>query len=86
VFEADKTAFNHLVQPLQPDRRLHNHLVFGGKTIAPKRRVKILGVTLDSKLSMNEHVSKTMAKASVSVWRCERSAVFGRRRCAKCNL
>ncbi|KAL1581903.1 hypothetical protein WHR41_09480 [Cladosporium halotolerans] len=63
VFEAEKTAFIHFVRPLQPDQGPLNHLVFGNKTITPKRSVKILGVTLDSGLSMNEHVSKAVAKA-----------------------
>ena len=63
VFEAQKTAFIHFVRPLQPDRGPTNHLVFGNKTIAPKQSVKILGVTLDSGLSMNEHVSKAVSKA-----------------------
>jgi hypothetical protein len=40
-----------------------NHLVFDNKTIALKRSVKISGVTLDSGLPMNEHVSKAAAKA-----------------------
>jgi len=64
VFEAEKTGFIHFVRPLQPDRGPSNHSVFGDKTIAPKRTVKILGVTLDSGLSMNEHVSKAVAKAT----------------------
>jgi hypothetical protein len=63
VFEAEKTAFIHFVRPMQPDRGSTNHLVFGNKTIAPKKSVKILGVTLDSGLSMNEHVSKAVSKA-----------------------
>jgi hypothetical protein len=63
VFEAQKTAFIHFVRPLQPDRGPSNHLVFGNTTIAPKRTVKILGVTLDSGLTMNEHVSKAVAIA-----------------------
>lgn len=63
VFEAEKTAFIHFNRPLQPDRGLSNHLVFSNRTIAPKRSVKILGVTLDSALSMTEHVSKAVAKA-----------------------
>jgi hypothetical protein len=37
--------------------------VFNNKTIALKRSVKISGVTLDSGLLMNEHVSKAAAKA-----------------------
>lgn len=63
VFEADKTAFIHFVRPLQPAQGPSNHLVFGGKTISPKGSVKILGVTLDSGLSMDEHVSKVVARA-----------------------
>jgi hypothetical protein len=63
IFEADKTAFIHFVRPLQLDRGPTNHLVFGNKTIAPKCSVKISGVTLDSGLSMNEHVSNAVAKA-----------------------
>jgi hypothetical protein len=63
VFEADKTAFIHFIRPLQPAMEPPNHLVFEGKTIAPKASVKILGVTFDSGLSMNEHISKVVAKA-----------------------
>lgn len=63
VFEVDKIAFIYFVRPLQPALEPSNDLVFGGKTIAPKASVKILGVTLDSRLSMNEHVSKAVAKA-----------------------
>lgn len=63
IFEAEKTAFTPFVRPLQPDQGPSNHLVFGKKTIAPKRSVKILGVTLDSGLFMNEHVSKAVSKA-----------------------
>jgi hypothetical protein len=62
VFEAEKTAFIHFIRPLQPDRESTNHMVFGNKTIAPKKSVKISGVTLDSGLSMNEHVSKAVSK------------------------
>jgi hypothetical protein len=64
VFEAEKTTFIHFVRPLQPDRVPSNHLIFGNKTIAPKRSAKILGVTMDSGLSMNEHVSKAIEKAT----------------------
>jgi len=63
VFEADQIAFIHFVRPLRPDSGPTNYLVFGNKTIAPKCIVKTSGVTLDSGLSMNEHVSKAVAKA-----------------------
>jgi hypothetical protein len=64
VFEAEKTAFIHFLRPLQPDCGPTNYLVFGNKTTAPKKSVKILGVTLDSGLSMmNEHVPKAVSKA-----------------------
>lgn len=63
VFEADKTAFIHFVRPLQPAAEPSIHLVYAGKIIAPKGSVKIRGVTLDSRLTMDEHVSKTVARA-----------------------
>jgi hypothetical protein len=58
ISEAEKTAFVRFVRPLQPDRGLLNHLIFGNKTIAPKRSVKIMGVTLDSGLSMDDTCRK----------------------------
>jgi hypothetical protein len=54
IFEADKTVFIYFVGPLLPDQGPSNHLVFRNKMIAPTRNVEILGVTLDSGLSMNE--------------------------------
>jgi hypothetical protein len=51
VFEADKTASIHFIRLLRPDQRPPSHQVFGSKTAAPKRSVKILGFTLDSGLS-----------------------------------
>lgn len=63
MFEANKTTFMHSVRPLQPIIVPSSHLVFGGKTIASKGTVRILGVTLDSKLSISEHISKAVAKA-----------------------
>lgn len=63
VFEADKTTFIHFVRPAQSQPHPTNHLVFGGKTVAPKESVKTLGTTLDSRLTMDEHVSKVAARA-----------------------
>jgi hypothetical protein len=37
--------------------------MFSNKTIALKRSVKILSLTLDFRLFMNEHMSKAVAKA-----------------------
>jgi hypothetical protein len=37
--------------------------MFGSKTIAPKRSVKVFGVTLELGFAMNEHVSKAVVKA-----------------------
>jgi len=63
VFEADKTAFIHFVRPMQPRPCPASHLVFCGETVALKESVKILGTTLDSGLTIDEHVSKVAARA-----------------------
>lgn len=62
VFEADKATFVHFVRPLQRQSPPANHLVFGGKTVAPKDSVKSLCTTLDSRLTMDEHISKVAAR------------------------
>ena len=35
--------------------------VFGGVPIEPQMKVQLLGVTLDSDLSMSSHISKTIS-------------------------
>lgn len=61
--EADKTAFIHFVRPLQPSQGPWNHLAIGNKAIGSKRSGRVWIITLDSGASMNEHVSKAVAKA-----------------------
>jgi hypothetical protein len=85
VFEADRTAFIHFVRPLQPYRGLSNHLVSCNKTIAPKYIMKILDVTLDSGLSMKEHVSKIVAKPICKCMAPRKTRVSDRRKCARCT-
>jgi hypothetical protein len=60
-------------------------LVSCKKTIAPKYSMKILGVTLDSGLSMKEHVSKIVAKAICKCMALRKTRVSDRRNCALCK-
>jgi hypothetical protein len=63
VFEVDKTAFIDFVRPLQSTPGPSTHPVFGGEPVALKESVRILGVTLDSRRTMDEHVSNAVARA-----------------------
>jgi hypothetical protein len=65
IFEADKTGLVHFTAVARsshiPTEALP--LSFQGKEIYPKDYVKILGVTLDTKLRMDTHISKVSTKA-----------------------
>jgi hypothetical protein len=66
TFEAEKTGFIHFRTPTDA-RRMSGEptdsLTFNGMDIKPQDAVKVLGVTLDSRLDMKTHVSKITAKA-----------------------
>lgn len=62
IFEADKTSLIHFTRKKTPDDSIP--LRFDGKEIWPQRGAKILGVTLDEKLRMNEHVTRMANKAT----------------------
>jgi hypothetical protein len=60
TFEADKMSLIHLTRrPILDD--LPN-LRFGDTEITPSQSVKVLGVTLDTKLTIYEHISRATAK------------------------
>jgi hypothetical protein len=60
IFEADKTSFIHFTRRAEKDDT--RVLQFGDTTILPQGSVKVLGVTLDKKLAMNEHLSRVITK------------------------
>jgi hypothetical protein len=64
VFEADKTGLIHFTAAARsnhiPTEALP--LCFQGKEIYPKDNLKILGVTLDTILSMDTHISKVSVR------------------------
>jgi hypothetical protein len=64
TFEADKTSLIHFTRRADPDdcRPLH----FGGKAILPQQSVKVLGVVLDKKLAMDEHIARVVQKGTAA--------------------
>ena len=69
IFEADKTGFIHFTatRQLRQTSALTQTeaapLNFQGQVIHPCESVKILGVTLDTKLRMDTHISKVVVRA-----------------------
>ena len=60
TFEADKTSLIHFThRPILDDPP---NLRFGDTEITLSQSVKVLGVTLDTELKMDEHISKAIAK------------------------
>jgi len=60
IFEADKTSLIHFTKRAQPDNT--RAVYFGGTAIMPQSSVKVLRVTLDKKLAMDEHISRVTTK------------------------
>jgi len=66
TFEAEKTGFIHFRTPTDARETSGQptvSLTFNGTDIPPQDAIKVLGVTLDSRLDMRTHVSKITAKA-----------------------
>ena len=62
TFEADKTSFIHFTR--RACRNNARAITFGGKSILPQDSVKVLGVILDQKLAMDEHISRVVTKGT----------------------
>ena len=62
TFEADKTSFIHFTK--RADKDDTRALQFGDTTILPRESIKVLGVTLDKKLAMDEHISRVVTKGT----------------------
>lgn len=61
IFETDKTSLIHFTRRHKIIDTLP--LRFGNDVITPQRSVKVLGVTLDKKLTMTTHITKVANKA-----------------------
>lgn len=62
IFETDKTSLIHFTRRKTWDDT--GLLYFGSDEIKPQEYVKVLGVTLDKRLTMYQHVSKVANKAT----------------------
>jgi hypothetical protein len=71
TFEADKTSFIHFTKRAGKDDT--RALQFRDTTILPQGSVKVLGVTLDKKLAMDEHLSRVITRVREGVYRCRQS-------------
>ena len=63
VFEAEKTSFVHFTRRPQTEEEMKGSLTFGGQRISPRATVKVLGVTLNTKLTMDEHIALIASRA-----------------------
>lgn len=71
TFEADKTSLIHFTKRAGADDT--RAVQFNGTAILPQRSVKVLGVTLDKKLAMDEHLSRVINKVLERAYRSRRS-------------
>jgi ribonuclease HI len=62
IFEADKTSLIHFTRRKTQEDTIP--LLYGGNEILPQASVKVLGVTLDKGLTMQEHVTRMSNKAT----------------------
>lgn len=63
TFEASKTGLIHFTQS-KTAKQDRPHLAFQGRDILPNEDIKLLGVTLDSKMKFRQHISRVTAKAT----------------------
>jgi hypothetical protein len=62
TFEADKTSLIHFTRRAQQDDS--KPIWFDGNEIYPQQSVKVLGLTLDKKLGMDEHIARAVRKGT----------------------
>jgi hypothetical protein len=54
----------HFTRRADPDDSQPLH--FGGKAISPRQSVKVLGVVLDKKLAIDEHIARVVQKSTAA--------------------
>ena len=65
TFEGDKTQFIHFTRFPERTPQPHMPLAMGNSIIYPRSSVKVLGVTLDTKLKMKEHMHQAVTRAKL---------------------
>lgn len=64
TFEPSKTGLIHFTRRREEGEQTGPDLQFQGQDIAPSEHLKLLGVTLDSKMKFHQHIARTTAKAT----------------------
>ena len=68
-----KTKIINFTTKTKKSKLLLKPFMVGGKPISLSKTVKFLGVTLDSKLNFNEHITKIAEKATASLMQCKKA-------------
>jgi len=63
TFEPSKTGLIHFTRRIEESEQTGPDLQFQGQDIASSEHLKLLGVTLDSKMKFHQHIARTTAKA-----------------------
>ena len=63
TFEPSKTGLIHFTRRIEEGQQDGPDLQFQGQDIKPSEHIKLLGVTLDSKMKFHQHVARVTAKA-----------------------
>ncbi len=85
VFEAFETSFIHLTKYTGRARADDTPLNFKGSTIATQETVKILGVTLDSRLTYGHRKTRAAEKAYKAVTAFKRIRAYTLRQIGSCT-
>ncbi|KAI4732297.1 hypothetical protein E4T50_17119 [Aureobasidium sp. EXF-12298] len=64
TFEPSKTGLIHFTRRSEEGKQTGPDLQFQGQDITPSEHLKLLGVTLDSKMKFHQHVARMTAKAT----------------------
>jgi hypothetical protein len=84
IFEPTKTGLNHFTRRNEKEGHEGTELRFSGQDITASADVKLLGVTLDSKMKFQQHVATVTARATRQCLAIRRLQGSGRSKSDNC--